>query len=97
MSLNLNINQLNLSHSVTDLSLNASNPKIVVRGPSGCGKSTLLKAIAGLLPVESGDIRINGKTFFEMGLAWRGSYLYVPQSPPQMTGTPAAPCTGMAR
>jgi iron(III) transport system ATP-binding protein len=31
-------------------------------GKSGCGKSTLLKAVAGLQPVDSGFIRINGST-----------------------------------
>ena len=30
-------------------------------GPSGCGKSTLLKAVAGLVPVCSGDVLFNGK------------------------------------
>ena len=29
-----------------------------ILGPSGCGKSTLLRAIAGLVPVKSGNIRI---------------------------------------
>ena len=31
-------------------------------GESGSGKSTLLKAIAGLVPVKSGTITVNGKT-----------------------------------
>lgn len=31
-------------------------------GASGCGKSTLLKAIAGLLPISAGQIRVRGKT-----------------------------------
>ncbi len=31
---------------------------VLLHGPSGCGKTTLLSAIAGLLPPESGSIRI---------------------------------------
>jgi multiple sugar transport system ATP-binding protein len=34
---------------------------IVLVGPSGCGKSTLLRLIAGLEPVTSGTIRIDGR------------------------------------
>ena len=30
-------------------------------GPSGCGKSTLLNAIAGLLPVDNGNLSLNTK------------------------------------
>ena len=35
---------------------------LVLVGPSGCGKSTLLNTIAGLEPISSGDIHINGKS-----------------------------------
>jgi len=35
---------------------------LVLVGPSGCGKSTLLNAIAGLEPITSGDIEINGRS-----------------------------------
>ncbi|KQS64195.1 sugar ABC transporter ATP-binding protein [Rhizobium sp. Leaf371] len=34
---------------------------VVLVGPSGCGKSTLLRMVAGLEPISSGDIRIDGK------------------------------------
>jgi NitT/TauT family transport system ATP-binding protein len=34
---------------------------VSIVGPSGCGKSTLLSLIAGLLPVSSGKIRIDGE------------------------------------
>ncbi|WP_439272365.1 ABC transporter ATP-binding protein [Pseudochrobactrum sp. HB0163] len=34
---------------------------LVLVGPSGCGKSTLLNMIAGLEPVSSGEIVINGR------------------------------------
>ncbi|OJF91452.1 ABC transporter ATP-binding protein [Pararhizobium antarcticum] len=35
---------------------------LVLVGPSGCGKSTLLNTIAGLEPITSGEISINGKS-----------------------------------
>lgn len=34
---------------------------IVLVGPSGCGKSTFLEALAGLVHVGSGEIRVDGK------------------------------------
>jgi NitT/TauT family transport system ATP-binding protein len=33
---------------------------VAVVGPSGCGKSTLLKLVAGLLPVTTGTVRVDG-------------------------------------
>ncbi len=38
----------------------------VVIGPSGCGKSTLLKVAAGLIPVDSGKILLNGQNLVKM-------------------------------
>ena len=34
---------------------------ISVFGPNGCGKSTLINMIAGLVPVDSGEILFDGK------------------------------------
>jgi NitT/TauT family transport system ATP-binding protein len=34
---------------------------LCVVGPSGCGKSTVLTAVAGLLPVRSGHLAVNGR------------------------------------
>ncbi len=35
---------------------------VAIMGPSGCGKSTLLNAVAGLDPVDEGEITIAGET-----------------------------------
>ncbi len=34
---------------------------LCILGPSGSGKSTLLRILAGLLPVTSGEVILNGK------------------------------------
>ncbi len=48
--------------ALVDLNLDIRPGEFVsVLGPSGCGKSTLLKCIAGLEPVTSGNIQINGR------------------------------------
>jgi multiple sugar transport system ATP-binding protein len=39
---------------------------LVVLGPSGCGKSTALRAVAGLTPVESGRVLIEGRDVTEV-------------------------------
>jgi multiple sugar transport system ATP-binding protein len=47
--------------SVVDLSLDVNDGEFMVLvGPSGSGKSTALRMLAGLEPVSSGEIRING-------------------------------------
>ena len=38
-------------------------------GPSGCGKTTLLRAVAGLEPASSGEIRLAGQVVSKAGLS----------------------------
>jgi ABC-type sugar transport system ATPase subunit len=45
---------------------------LVVVGPSGCGKSTLLRLVAGLEPVSSGEIKIDGRSVNRLSPKARG-------------------------
>ena len=45
--------------------------KIVsIFGPNGCGKSTLMNMIAGLVPVDAGEILFDGKTLRETQIGY---------------------------
>jgi len=47
----------------THFNLDLPRGKIVsIFGPNGCGKSTLMNMIAGLVPVDSGEILFDGKS-----------------------------------
>lgn len=51
---------------INSLNLDVTKGEIIcLLGASGCGKTTLLKAVAGLLPLESGAIRINGRAIVD--------------------------------
>ncbi|MFL2802822.1 MAG: ABC transporter ATP-binding protein [Paracoccaceae bacterium] len=63
----IQINSLNKSFGKTrvvrDITLSIKSRSFtVIVGPSGCGKSTLLRMIAGLEKVDSGEIKIAGKS-----------------------------------
>lgn len=49
-----------------DFDLDIPKGKIVsIFGPNGCGKSTLINMIAGLVPIDSGEILFDGKSLQE--------------------------------
>lgn len=49
--------------------------RVALIGPNGAGKSTLLKAIAGLVPKSSGEIRWRGSSVRK----WSSEFAYLPQ------------------
>ncbi|MDY3049505.1 MAG: thiol reductant ABC exporter subunit CydC [Rothia sp. (in: high G+C Gram-positive bacteria)] len=49
-----------------------------ITGPSGSGKTTALATLLGFLPVEEGEIRVNGRSFDARSL--RGYAAWCPQS-----------------
>ncbi|MDG6904456.1 MAG: ABC transporter ATP-binding protein [Nitrososphaerota archaeon] len=48
--------------AIEDVSFSLSpNEFVSVVGPSGCGKTTLLRMVAGLIPIDKGEVRIFGE------------------------------------
>ena len=60
----------------------------VILGPNGCGKSTLLKVLCGILPVERGDVMLDGEplqAFSQRTLAQKVAYLAQSRHVPDIT------------
>ncbi|RYE61293.1 MAG: ABC transporter ATP-binding protein, partial [Rhizobiaceae bacterium] len=62
----LSLEKLTLAYgdsvAVADLDLSVRRGELIaLLGPSGCGKTTTMRAIAGLLPVKSGKVILDGE------------------------------------
>lgn len=68
--------------AVDDLSLTIKDGELYAFiGHNGAGKTTTLKAIAGILPFESGEIIINGHSIKDEPLAAKKEMAYIPDNP----------------
>lgn len=61
------------------LSVNAGK-SIALVGPSGAGKTSLVDVILGVIPANSGAVRISGAHPLDAIARWPGSIAYVPQN-----------------
>jgi NitT/TauT family transport system ATP-binding protein len=43
---------------------------ISIFGPNGCGKSTLINLVSGMMPMDRGSVRLNGKPIAETRLSY---------------------------
>src|SRR5690606_3297589 len=58
-----------------NFNLDIPKGKIVsVFGPNGCGKSTLINMIAGLIPIDSGEILFDGKSLAQTKIGYVFQY-----------------------
>lgn len=74
----------------TDLNIYLTQGVIgFIKGPSGCGKSTLLRVLAGLTPMDDGDV-ISSKISIKncSMVEWRMNVRYVTQYKVDLPGTP---------
>jgi iron complex transport system ATP-binding protein len=62
---------------------------VALVGPNGAGKSTLIRAVSGVVPMISGEVRVNGEALHKLSTVARARYLaVVPQArslPPAFT------------
>lgn len=74
----------------TDLNINLTKGEIgVIKGPSGCGKSTLLRVLAGLTPMDDGDVITSKISIKNCSMVeWRMNVRYVTQYKVDLPGTP---------
>jgi ABC-type cobalamin/Fe3+-siderophores transport system ATPase subunit len=73
-----------------DVSLSVQSGEILALiGPNGAGKSSLIRAVSGVIPVRSGQVRTNGGEFASLNPMQRARYIAtVPQAislPPAFT------------
>ena len=80
---NLNFHYPGRSDLLEDFSLTIPGGKVIALiGKSGCGKSSLSKVIAGLYPLQSGNIRIGLYNLQDLSLdCLRQQMVLVPQEP----------------
>ena len=54
-------------HVLHNVSLEVKSGEVLALiGPNGAGKSTLVRAVSGVIPIQSGQVRTNGDVFADL-------------------------------
>lgn len=59
---------------------------VAVLGPNAAGKTTLLNALAGLIPLDSGRVLMDGQLYTPGSSELRRRFAFLPDTPPVPTG-----------
>lgn len=74
--------------SISNISITIPSGKLVaIVGPSGAGKTTMVDLLLGVLPANSGSVKISGFTPENAVNKWPGAISYVPQDVVIAAGT----------
>ena len=77
----LELHHVTIGERLRDVSLTVGEGQVLtVKGVHGAGKTTLLRAVLGFIPVDSGNISIDGELLTPRSAPWfRRKTAYVPQ------------------
>ena len=90
----LRLNNISVSYGkvrvLNGVTLDVQSGEVVALvGPNGAGKSTLIRAVSGVVPMQTGEARVNGVALHKLSTMERARYLaVVPQArslPPAFT------------
>lgn len=72
----INLENVSQPYGLSNVSCHIPQGKLVgIMGANGAGKSTLLKSLAGILPLASGQIWLNGRKLSEMSAQQKSEQL----------------------
>ncbi len=75
----LEVEQLSVAYGekliLKEVSLQAQEGTILgIIGPNGAGKTTLVRALSGVLPLKSGQVRVKGRSLAAMNSMERAAW-----------------------